>query len=96
MLPNEYVYLKCPEGMNLQPDECLEIRKGMYGLVQVARLFWKRFADYVTSTKVGMKQCEVDQCLFVKKGLKGIVILLLYVDDSTLFGNHDAINEIIE
>ena len=60
---DEYVYLKCPDGMTLKDDECLEIRKGMYGLVQVARLFWKRFSDYVTSEKVGMKQSKVDQCL---------------------------------
>jgi len=42
--PNEYVYLKCPDGMALAPDECLEVRKGLYGLVTSARVFWKRFS----------------------------------------------------
>jgi Reverse transcriptase (RNA-dependent DNA polymerase) len=34
--PHEYVYLKCPEGMYLLPDECLEVHKGLYGLVTAA------------------------------------------------------------
>ena len=37
--PSEYVYMKCPQGLGLMEDECLEIQKGMYGLVQSARIF---------------------------------------------------------
>ena len=31
--PQEYVYLKCPDGMKLKSGECLEVRKSLYGLV---------------------------------------------------------------
>ena len=31
--PDEYQYLRCPEGVFLEDDECLEIIGGMYGLV---------------------------------------------------------------
>ena len=64
--PSQYIYLKCPEGMELEPDECLEIRKGMYGLVQSARNFWQRISDYLWSDKMGFTKCEADQCLFYK------------------------------
>ena len=36
---SEYVYMKCPTGMKMNPDECLLIKKGVYGLVQSARIF---------------------------------------------------------
>ena len=36
---DEYVYLKCPQGMELDNDECLQVRKGLYGLVMSARVF---------------------------------------------------------
>ena len=36
---NEYIYLKCPEGIDLAGDECLEVRKDMYGMVQAARVY---------------------------------------------------------
>ena len=32
---NERVHMKCPPGMKLEKDECLEMHKGMCGLVQV-------------------------------------------------------------
>ena len=41
--PSEYVYMSCPNGLHLALDECLEIRKGLYGLVQSARIFLMRF-----------------------------------------------------
>ena len=66
--PNEYIYLKCPDGMNLERDECLEVRKGMYGLVQASRIYWLKMCKFLTSEKGGMKQCGADQCLFVKEG----------------------------
>ena len=46
---NEYVYMSRPDGMDLRDDECLEIRKGMYGLVQAARIYWMKMCQYLTS-----------------------------------------------
>ena len=36
---NEYIYLKCPEDINLAENKCLEIRKRIYGIVQTARVY---------------------------------------------------------
>ena len=58
----EYVYMTCPEGMDLEEDECLEIRKGMYGLVQAARVYWMKMCKFLVE-KVGFYQSKQDQCL---------------------------------
>ena len=94
--PHEYVYLKCPDGMKLQPDECLEVRKGLYGLVTSARIFWKRFSNHLTSDKVGFEQSLTDQCLFYKRGKFGMIVLLLYVDDSLCIGHRQDIDDTIQ
>ena len=90
----EYMYMKCPHGMDLGDDKCLEIRKGMYGLVQSARLFWKKMSNFLIS--IGFKQSAADQCLFVKEAEKGIIALLLYVDDLAIFGYKEDIEQLFK
>jgi hypothetical protein len=45
--------MSCPDDMDLPSDECLEIRKGLYGLVQSARIFFLRFSEHITSEECG-------------------------------------------
>ena len=66
--------MKKPAGMNLEEDECLEIRKGMYGLVQSARVFWQKITRCLLRN--GFTQSKVDECLYIKEGKYGIIILL--------------------
>ncbi len=89
--PTEYVYLKCPDGYNLEDDECLKVMKGMYGLCQSSRAFWFRISSFLTSPEVGMKQSSTDQCLFVKHSDNGLSVLLLYVDDSAIFAKKEDV-----
>ena len=35
---NEYIYLKCPEGIDFVKDECLEVQKEIYSIVQAKRV----------------------------------------------------------
>ena len=91
----ERVFLKCPPGMEMEEDECLEIMKGLYGLVQSSRLFWATICDFLTSEEVGFIKSKVDQCLFVKKGKRGPLIVLLYVDDSCVLGKREDIDELV-
>ena len=74
---DEYIYLKCPDGMELEEDECLEVIKGMYGFVQASRIYWLKMCKLLTSERVGMKQCAADQCLFVKEGKINVVFATL-------------------
>ena len=68
---HETIYMKVPEGMEgqLSEEECLEIKKGMYGLVQASRLYFLRFTKYMK--ELGFQQCPSDQCLFFKWGKNG-------------------------
>jgi hypothetical protein len=87
--------MKCPDGMKIGEDECLLLKKTIYGLVQSARVFNQKFVNVVTSEEIGMEQSMIDQCLFIKQGKESIVILLLYVDDSIIFGTRSDIDEIL-
>ena len=64
--PSEYVYMSCPDSFHLAPNQCLEIRKGLYGLVQSAIIFFMRFSDHLNSDICGFSRCEADQCWFYK------------------------------
>ena len=43
------VLLSHPPGMKLEADECLEVRKGMCGLVQSARKHWFKMTEILKS-----------------------------------------------
>ena len=92
---HERVYIKCPEGFDLPEGYCYEVRKGMYGLVQAARLFWQRFSKCLTK-ELGFKACRADQCVFVKDGKDGKLIVMLYVDDSALIGSRRDIDDFLK
>ena len=86
--------MKCPPGMILEKDECLETCKGMCGLVQNARVHWLKMSNVLISPEVGFTKSEKDQCSFVKKGKHGPVVLLLCVDDSCIFGVREDADEV--
>jgi hypothetical protein len=47
---DELVYMDChPDGIEYEPDECLLLNKTIYGLVQSARAFFKKFNDVLTT-----------------------------------------------
>ena len=53
------------------------------------------FYDHITSEECGFQRSEADQCLFYKIGKRGLIVLLLYVNDSAIIGNKEDINETI-
>ena len=68
------------------------LSKCIYDLVQAARQYYKKTA------KILKKLCLIggsfDQCLYVKKSEKGIVYVVLYVDDNLMI-DIEAIDEAI-
>ena len=78
----------------LSEEECLEIKKGMYGLVQASRLYFLKFTKYMK--ELGFQQCPSEQCLFFKWGKRSMLILATYVDDSIIFGQREDINDFFE
>ena len=84
--------MSCPMGMNLNDDECLEVRKGMHGLHQFSHVHWK-VMKFFTSQEVGFEQSKVDQCLFAKMTVNGLLMLLLCIDDLAVTGHRNHMDE---
>jgi Reverse transcriptase (RNA-dependent DNA polymerase)/gag-polypeptide of LTR copia-type len=47
---DEEIYMKIPDGLQeykkISPDKCLKLCRSLYGLVQAARQWWKKFATF--------------------------------------------------
>ena len=94
----EEIYMKIPEGLKeyydktYDDDECFILDKAMYGLVQAARQYYKKFVDIMTSTEMGFERCLADGCLLKRSTEVGTVIVCVYVDDTMCVGDRKAID----
>jgi hypothetical protein len=91
----EPVYLKCPEGYSLPPGHVLQLDKALYGLVQAARQFYKKFASWLTDEHVGFTRSMADPCLFHRVNDLGTVMLVTHVDDCLVIGTEAAVIDAI-
>ena len=78
--------MECPDGLKSEDDTVLLLRKSLYGLVQAARQFYKKWAEILK--KIGFKQSDVDPCLFV---LEGRMYIGTYVDNNYVIGESEDI-----
>ena len=92
----EEVYMDCPEGLSGVDNtvDCLRLEKSIYGLVQSARQWWKKFVKILR--EMGFQGGYADPCLFTKKDNDGIIFIALYVDDCLCIGHETAINKMID
>jgi len=60
----EEIYMNLPEGMEGKDDECLLLLKALYGLVQGACQWWKKFVEILKH--VEFKGGFADPCLMIK------------------------------
>jgi hypothetical protein len=76
-------------------EYCLELKKAIYGLVQAARQWWKKFKKVIEG--MDYKQSAADPCLFVKHGKNGEKnsFIIIYVDDGGIFSTEDNIQGVI-
>ena len=92
----EEIYMECPDGMDKGFNECLLLRKTIYGLVQAARAFNKKLVRVLQA--IGFVKSDADPCLFIRKNNGGIVYMIIHVDDIYTVGHPkelaDAINGI--
>ena len=80
---------------------CIELQKGMYGQVDAALLFFRRFTKYLESESCGMKQSKADPCIFYKKNEEGkpLLVAAVTVDDCLIGGtpkNVEAFMDTVE
>jgi Reverse transcriptase (RNA-dependent DNA polymerase) len=75
----------------------LLLTKAIYGLVQAARQWWKKFKEVLLS--LGYHASRADPCLFINRDINDPQrrsYLIIYVDDGGIFSTADEIKEIIE
>ena len=90
----EEIFMDCPQGLEHEEDECVLLKRTIYGLVQSARMYNLKFRDILL--KIGYKQCECEPCLFYRKNELGMAILVSYVDDNAIAGDEAAIKDTLQ
>ena len=61
------IFMKSPVGMDQidsrsSPEDCYQTLKGIYGLCQAARQFWKKFVNTVKKEHFGFQVSPADPC----------------------------------
>jgi len=88
----EEIYMQCSEVHD--DDEVLFLMHSIYGLVQAARQYYKKFIS--TLRELGFVGGYPDPCLMTRHGKEGVVFIAIWVDDSLLVGDQKAIDKTIE
>eukprot|EP00253_Pinus_taeda_P036422 PITA_36422 len=85
----EEVYMTQPLGFEVEGQEhkVCKLIKALYGLKQAPRAWYAKMDEYLK--KVGFQRSESDDTLYVRQQGKYLVILVMYVDDLIITGNHD-------
>jgi hypothetical protein len=97
----EPVYMKIPQGLdkfigNLKPKtECLLLKKAMYGLVQAARQWWRKFISMLVD-EFKFNKSQADACVLIREDEEGTIILCIYVDDALMVGDPRAIQKTVK
>jgi len=89
---DEEIYMLCLEVHD--KDEVLLLLHSIYGLVQAARQYYKKFISVLRD--LGFKGGYPDPCLMTRHSKEGLVFIAIWVDDSLLVGNEKAIDKTIE
>ena len=98
----EGIYMEVPVGMKevfSSPEETdifYQLLKGIYGLCQSARQFWKKFVNEMVKIDVGFKISEADPCLLYTENKLGICMIIMYVDDTMVIGHNESIIDVQE
>lgn len=90
----EEMHMDCPKGLCHEKDECLLLKKTIYGLIQSAQQHGLKFQNMLV--ELGFKQCPSDPCLFYRKNHLGPLMLVSHVDDNACAGDEAAIDDMLK
>jgi Reverse transcriptase (RNA-dependent DNA polymerase) len=77
---DKLIYMFCPEGLPHEPDEALLLCKALYGLVQAACQFFKKFISIMKA--ISFEQNPAEPCmLFKTEDSNTFTIIVVHVDD---------------
>ena len=91
---DEEIYMECPKGVKHEKGQIVKLLQTIYGLVQSARQFFKKFISILKS--IGFVGGQIDPCLMMRKNDLGTVYIAMYVDDSLFMGDDKAIRSAIK
>ena len=96
----EEIFMKSPIGMEeidpgSSPEDCYQLKKGIYGLCQAARQFWKKFVDTIKQESFGFQVSPADPCMLFKENELGVCIIIMYVDDMLIIGKKEQIEDFV-
>ena len=91
----EEIFMKSPVGMEeidpgSSPEDCYQLKKGIYGLCQAARQLWKKFVDTIKKESFGFRVSPAGPCMLFKENELGII---MYVDDMLIIGKKEQIQD---
>ena len=97
---DEEIFMKSPVGMEeidpgSSPEDCYQLLKGIYGLCQAARQFWKKFVNITKQEPFGFQVSPADPCMLFKENELGVCIIIMYVDDMLIIGKKEQIQEFV-
>ena len=97
---DEEIFMKSPVGMEeidpgSSPEDCYQLLKGIYGLCQAARQFWKKFVNITKQEPFGFQVSPADPCMLFKENELGVCIIIIYVDDMLIIGKKEQIQEFV-
>jgi hypothetical protein len=86
----EEVYMEQPLGYVNQTHLNLvyRLKKTLYGLKQTPRTWLNNIGQYIITS--GFQTSNANFALYVKKTDRGIIVIIIYVDDLTITINNDA------
>ena len=79
---------------DVDKEDCLILQKGIYGLVQAARQFWKKIVDKMQEG--GFQLSKADPCMLYREDERGICIIIIYIDDMLIICKEEAIDAVIK
>jgi Reverse transcriptase (RNA-dependent DNA polymerase) len=91
---DEDIYMKIPDGfeeskrLKEEENRVLKLKKSLYGLVQAARLWNRKFEDKIVN--LGFKKNNIDPCVFLRS--KNTCI---YVDNAIIAGEEGLMEDTI-
>ena len=91
-IPEGYDIFCDEESINMNDGEFLQLSKTLYGLVQAARSWWKKFTD-VLRDDFDFVPYENNNCLLKREKNGKSIYVGLYVDDCLAVGDKDFIDE---
>ena len=81
----EDIYMQPPLGLSIEPNKVWHLRRAFYGLKQAPWAWFAKFSS--TISRLGYIASHYDSALFLCRTNKGIILLLLYVDDMIIIGD---------